>query len=71
MIPIVAGLAAGLAQTAFNSLIPQFAQGGLVTGPTQAIVGEGSGTSMSIPEVIAPLDKLKKYIGGGDKVQVE
>lgn len=71
MIPIVAGLAAGLAQTAFNSLIPQFAQGGLVTGPTQAIVGEGSGTSMSNPEVIAPLDKLKKYIGGGDKVQVE
>ena len=26
---------------------------------------------MSNPEVIAPLDKLKKYIGGGDKVQVE
>ena len=70
LIPVVAGLAAGLARTAFNSLIPAFAQGGLVTGPTQAIVGEGSGTSMSNPEVIAPLDKLKSYMGG-NQVQVE
>ena len=43
-----------------------FANGGLVTGPTMALVGEGSGTSMANPEVIAPLDKLKSYIGGGD-----
>tara|TARA_R110000824_G_scaffold275034_1_gene463722 strand:+ start:49 stop:1752 length:1704 start_codon:yes stop_codon:yes gene_type:complete len=43
-----------------------FANGGLVTGPTMALVGEGSGTSMANPEVIAPLDKLKQYIGGGD-----
>ena len=40
--------------------------GGLATGPTLALVGEGSGTSMANPEVIAPLDKLKQYIGGGD-----
>ena len=40
--------------------------GGLATGPTLALVGEGSGTSMANPEVIAPLDKLKSYIGGGD-----
>jgi len=40
--------------------------GGLATGPTMALVGEGSGTSMANPEVIAPLDKLKQYIGGGD-----
>ena len=33
-IPIFAGAAAGLANTAFNTLIPEFAQGGLVTGPT-------------------------------------
>ena len=43
-----------------------FANGGLATGPTLALVGEGSGTSMANPEVIAPLDKLKQYIGGGD-----
>ena len=66
LIPVVAGLAAGLAKTAFNSLIPAFAQGGLVSGPTMSLVGEGSGTSMANPEVIAPLDKLKQYIGGGD-----
>ena len=42
------------------------ANGGLATGPTLALVGEGSGTSMANPEVIAPLDKLKSYIGGGD-----
>ena len=42
-----------------------FAEGGLVTGPTPVLVGEGRGISMSNPEVIAPLDKLKNYIGGG------
>ena len=65
MIPLIAGAAAGLARTAFNSLIPAFADGGLVTGPTTALIGEGSGTSMANPEVVAPLDKLKSMIGGG------
>ncbi len=49
----------------FNAIIPPFAQGGMVSGPTLAMVGEGSGTSMVNPEVIAPLDKLKGMIGGG------
>ena len=72
LIPVVAGLAGGLAKTAFNSLIPAFADGGLVTGSTIGMVGEGPGTSMSNPEVIAPLDKLKSMIGesGGGNVQV-
>ena len=72
LIPVVAGLAGGLAKTAFNSLIPAFADGGLVTGATMGMVGEGPGTSMSNPEVIAPLDKLKLMIGesGGGNVQV-
>jgi len=42
--------------------------GGLATGPTIAMVGEGRGTTMSNPEVIAPLDKLQNMIvksGGG------
>ena len=64
-IPVVAGVAAGLARTAFNSLIPEFAKGGLVTGPTVGLIGEGIGTTASNPEVIAPLDKLKQFIGGG------
>jgi hypothetical protein len=44
-----------------------FANGGLVSGPTLSMVGEGSGTSLSNPEVVAPLDKLKQYIGGGSQ----
>ena len=40
------------------------ASGGLVTGPTMALVGEGSGTSLSNPEVVAPLDKLRSMLSG-------
>tara|TARA_Y100001973_G_scaffold22407_1_gene33332 strand:- start:2258 stop:4135 length:1878 start_codon:yes stop_codon:yes gene_type:complete len=48
-----------------------FAEGGMVTGATLAMVGEGPGTSMSNPEVIAPLDKLKSMMGqGGNSVEV-
>ena len=49
-----------------------FADGGMVTGATLAMVGEGPGTSMSNPEVIAPLDKLQGMIGnaGGGQVEV-
>jgi phage-related minor tail protein len=66
-IPVVAGAAAGLAKTAFNSLIPQFAEGGLVTGPTLGLIGEGAGTNAGNPEVVAPLDKLKSMIGTGSQ----
>ena len=51
-------------------LVPTFATGGLVTGPTLGLIGEGPGTSMSNPEVVAPLNQLKSMIGGGDGVQV-
>lgn len=52
--------------------IPAFANGGLVSGATIGLIGEGPGTSMSNPEVIAPLDKLKSILGesGGGNVQV-
>jgi hypothetical protein len=46
-----------------------FANGGLVTGATMGLVGEGRGTTRSNPEVIAPLDKLQNFMpqssGGG------
>ena len=49
-----------------------FAEGGLVTGPTLGLVGEGIGTSRSNPEVVAPLDKLRSILdssmGGGQFV---
>ena len=71
LIPALAGLASGLAKTAFNSLIPAFSEGGLVTGPTLSLIGEGSGTSMANPEVVAPLDKLKNYMNDGVNQTVE
>jgi archaellum component FlaC len=43
---------------------PGLAQGGIVSGPTLALVGEGVGTSRSNPEVIAPLDQLKGMLSG-------
>ena len=41
------------------------AEGGLAFGPTPVMVGEGRGTSITNPEVIAPLDKIRGMIGGG------
>ena len=47
--------------------VPAFAEGGLVTGPTTALIGEGPGTNAGNPEVVAPLDKLKSMMGGGSQ----
>lgn len=50
-----------------NAVLPKpkpFAEGGLVFGPTFGLVGEGRGTTRNNPEVIAPLDKLQKMLGG-------
>ena len=71
LIQVIAGLAGGLAKTAFNSLIPAFAEGGLVTGPTLSLIGEGQNTSMANPEVVAPLDRLKSYMNTGVNQTVE
>jgi len=69
LIPAIAGLAGGLAKTAFNSLIPKFAEGGIVSGPTLGLMGEYAGASAN-PEVVAPLNKLKTMMGEGTQ-QVE
>lgn len=42
----------------------EFADGGIVSAPTLGLMGEYPG-ARSNPEVIAPLDKLKSMIGGG------
>ena len=60
-IPLVgAGIGAGAAASilAVMGSIPAFAAGGIVSGPTLALVGEYGGASGN-PEVIAPLDKLR------------
>ena len=60
---IVAGLGAAQVATIASTPIP-FAQGGLVSGPVLAQIGEGSGTSAFNPEVVSPLDKLMRMMGG-------
>ena len=45
-------------------------EGGIVTGPTTALIGEYAGAG-SNPEVVAPLDKLKGLLGeGGQHITV-
>jgi hypothetical protein len=41
--------------------IPAMAEGGIVTKPTLALIGEGSG-----PEAVIPLSKMGNMGGGGD-----
>ena len=52
----------GLGGGGFGNLIP-FANGGIVSGPTSALVGEYTGARTN-PEVIAPLSKLQNMLGG-------
>ena len=49
--------------------LPMMADGGLFTGASLAMVGEGSGTSSINPEVVAPLDRLQEMMGA-TQVQV-
>lgn len=75
------GIAAGFvaAATAMTEAIGAmpFAKGGIVSGPTFAMVGEYPGASNN-PEVIAPLDKLRSMltpayggIAGGVRFEIE
>tara|TARA_R110000803_G_scaffold17599_1_gene47393 strand:+ start:41 stop:2044 length:2004 start_codon:yes stop_codon:yes gene_type:complete len=54
-----------LAKAIFSDLsgFPKFAEGGMVFGPTLAMVGDNRNASVD-PEVIAPLSKLKAMMGG-------
>lgn len=64
-------LGAGLAAIAAGSVItglakkgiPKLATGGLAYAPTLAVVGDNAGAAND-PEVIAPLSKLRNYMGG-------
>lgn len=57
----VSGLATTLAMISQIKNVTAFASGGIVSGPTMALVGEYAGASNN-PEVIAPLDKLRKLL---------
>lgn len=54
--------------TSFSGI--EFAKGGIVSGPTNALIGEYPG-ARSNPEVVAPLSKLKKMLGTTGAVQGE
>jgi hypothetical protein len=60
-----AGAAGGLAAALFNSLIPNFAQGGAAYGPTLAVIGEAPGISRSNPEYIGTAKQLSQMGNGG------
>jgi len=49
-----------------NTQQTAFANGGIVYGPTNALVGEYAGAKNN-PEVIAPLNKLKGMLGDGNQ----
>ena len=58
---IAAGfISAAVAMTQAIGLMP-FADGGVVSGPTYALIGEYAGASNN-PEVVAPLDKLRTML---------
>ena len=57
----------GFIQKSFG--IPMMADGGIFSGASLAMVGEGSGTSSINPEVVAPLDRLQEMMGS-TQVQV-
>jgi len=64
----IAAVAAGFALKASmnkkqNTGAKEFANGGIISGPTYGLMGEYPGAA-SNPEVVAPLDKLKSLIGG-------
>lgn len=61
-IPLLVASGISLVSGLFNE-IPQFAAGGIVSGPVAGIMGEYPGARTN-PEVIAPLDKLQKMMGG-------
>lgn len=58
----VASIASILAAIASTPKATAFAQGGVISGPTYALVGEYAGASNN-PEVIAPLDRLPALLG--------
>ena len=49
-----------------KEMIPAFADGGIISGPTVGLMGEYPGAA-SNPEVVAPLDKLKSMMGTGEQ----
>ena len=61
--------AASIGKGGKGGSVPEFANGGIVSGPTLGLMGEYAGAK-SNPEVIAPLNKLQGMIGDKQPQQV-
>ena len=60
-VPIATGYVAEAVAKVLSIQAVPFAEGGVVSGPTMALIGEYAGASNN-PEVVAPLDKLRDMI---------
>jgi hypothetical protein len=62
LVALAAGIRTSMAKKAdsIGGNVPMLAEGGIATGPTLAMIGEGRG-----PEAVIPLDKLEGMMGGG------
>jgi hypothetical protein len=68
LIALGAGVKSNLSKAATDAGVPALAEGGLIYGPSLALVGDNKNASID-PEVVAPLSKLKGMLGG-NSVQV-
>ena len=57
--PALAAAAAGGAIALFNSTVPAFAMGGMVTGPTLSLLGDNS----SGKEAVIPFERMGEFLG--------
>jgi hypothetical protein len=60
---IAAGIAGGAAAALFNGLVPSFAEGGIVNGPTMAMIGDNPAGR----EAIVPLEKANEFGFGSNR----
>jgi tape measure domain-containing protein len=68
LVALGAGLKGMISRSATDAGVPALAEGGLIYGPSLALVGDNKNANID-PEVVAPLSKLKGMLGG-NSVQV-
>lgn len=66
VLPALVAGAISAVKTQFATNVPALAQGGIVSAPTLAMVGDNFGAGSGNPEVIAPLNKLQGMLGNNN-----
>jgi energy-converting hydrogenase Eha subunit A len=67
---LIAGLGAAQIALVASTPIP-LAEGGIISGPTTALMGEYPSAGGGNPEVVAPLNKLKSMMGEGGTRRIQ